>query len=243
MKISRSAYYSSLKKDDEPHSSESASQVREVFYRHSRRYGSRRIQAEMKAEGHCVGRHKIRRLMRDQGLRAIQPKRFVPRTTDSRHGKRMSANLLLGRDMPPSKPNEVIVGDITYLPLASGGWADQRQLEFLSVSPHVKILLSIGHRLILAISSEREKASLSPLLTISAEARSDVKDRGHRPRPLSLRGGLSLTSPAAEATRLLLTNLSYLGVVCCDTNFIGGVQDATRSGKSIVFEKLSLIQS
>jgi transposase InsO family protein len=123
LKVSTSAYYSSLKKDDEPHSSESASQVREVFYRHSRRYGSRRIQAEMKAEGQCVGRHKIRRLMREQGLRAIQPKRFVPRTTDSRHGRRMSENLLLERDLPPSKPNEVIVGDITYLPLASGGWA------------------------------------------------------------------------------------------------------------------------
>lgn len=104
-------------------SGEAALSVREVFFRHSRRYGSRRIQAEMKAEGKQIGRHKVRRLMRQQGLRAIQPKRFVPRTTDSRHGKRMSPNLLLGRQLPPSKPNEVIVGDITYLPLTSGNWA------------------------------------------------------------------------------------------------------------------------
>src|SRR5262249_48903742 len=55
--------------------------------------------------------------------RAIQPKRFVPRTTDSGHGQRMSPNLLLGRALPPEKPNEVVVGDITYLPLEAGGWA------------------------------------------------------------------------------------------------------------------------
>jgi transposase InsO family protein len=121
--VSKSAYYGSLKKDAGPHESSAASSVREVFSRHCRRYGSRRIHAEMKAEGKLMGRHKIRRIMREQGLRAIQPKRFVPRTTDSRHGKRMSPNLLLERDQPPSKPDEVVVGDITYLPLASGRWA------------------------------------------------------------------------------------------------------------------------
>lgn len=123
LKVSRSASYGSLTRGDQPRSSQVASQVREVFYRPCRRYGSRRIYAEMKAEGHGVGRHKIRRLMREQGLRAIGPKRFVPRTTDSRHGRRMSPNLLLKGDWPPSKPNEVIVGDITYLPPATGDWA------------------------------------------------------------------------------------------------------------------------
>jgi transposase InsO family protein len=121
--VSKSAYYGFLKRDAGPHSSQAVSFVREVFSRHSRRYGSRRIHAEMKAEGKVMGRHKIRRIMREHGLRAIQPKRFVPRTTDSGHGKRMSPNLLLERRQPPSRPGEVVVGDITYLPLASGSWA------------------------------------------------------------------------------------------------------------------------
>ena len=60
--------------------------------------------------------------MREQGLRAIQPRSFVPHTTDSRHGGRMSPNRLLERG-PASRPNEVIVGDITYLPLIVGEWA------------------------------------------------------------------------------------------------------------------------
>ena len=54
------------------------------------------------------------------GLIAIQPKSFVPRTTQSNPHLYRNPNQLLDRD-PPSKPNEVIVGDITYLPLKNGG--------------------------------------------------------------------------------------------------------------------------
>jgi transposase InsO family protein len=97
--------------------------VAEVFWQHSRRYGSRRIAQELQAEGTEIGRHRIRRLLREHGLRAIQPKRFVPRTTDSRHSMGYAQNLLVGRELPPKCPNEVIVGDITYLPLQDGSFA------------------------------------------------------------------------------------------------------------------------
>jgi putative transposase len=100
-----------------------AEAVREIFWRHSRRYGSRRIHAELLAKGAKVGRHKVRRMLREQGLRPIQPKSFVPRTTDSRHLLGYSPNLLLKEKLPPKKPKQVIVGDITYLPLADGGFA------------------------------------------------------------------------------------------------------------------------
>jgi putative transposase len=55
-------------------------------------------------------------------LEAIQLKAFVPGTTDSRHGGRMSPNLLLEREIKVSNPNEVVIGDITYLPVLSGGF-------------------------------------------------------------------------------------------------------------------------
>lgn len=97
--------------------------VEEVFWRHSRRYGSRRIAAELQAEGHRSGRHKVRRLMREQGLKAIQPKSFVPRTTESGHCLGYSPHLLLEQRLPPPKPGQVVVGDITYLPIAGGTWA------------------------------------------------------------------------------------------------------------------------
>lgn len=60
--------------------------------------------------------------MKRVGLQAIQPKSFVPRTTDSRHGKGYWPNLLLGQTLPTA-PNLVWVSDITYLPLINGEWA------------------------------------------------------------------------------------------------------------------------
>jgi transposase InsO family protein len=97
--------------------------VWEVFFRHSRRYGSRRIEAELKAEGVEMGRHRIRKIMKEEGLRAIQPRSYVPKTTRSSHRLGYSENLLLRMKLPPVSPNKVIVGDITYLPLQGGSFA------------------------------------------------------------------------------------------------------------------------
>ncbi len=57
--------------------------------------------------------------MNEHGLSAIQPRSFVPKTTDSRHSYPICPNLLLER-RAPQQPDEVWVGDITYIPLAGG---------------------------------------------------------------------------------------------------------------------------
>lgn len=59
--------------------------------------------------------------MRRLGLRALQPKSYIPRTTDSTHGQRCAPNLLL-EQAPATHPNQVWGSDSTYLPLASGNW-------------------------------------------------------------------------------------------------------------------------
>ena len=59
--------------------------------------------------------------MKILNLKAIQPKSFVPRTTESRHRLGYSPNLL-HETPPPSAIDELWVGDITYLPLANGGF-------------------------------------------------------------------------------------------------------------------------
>ena len=104
------------------HKATLAAQVKETFYLHRRRYGVRRITAELKSQGHRIGRCAVRTLMRRLELQAIQPRRFVPRTTDSRRTVAPSANLLLDARNAAHKPREIIVGDITYLPLQTGKW-------------------------------------------------------------------------------------------------------------------------
>ena len=59
--------------------------------------------------------------MKEQSLRAIQAKKFVPQTTDSR-GTIASPHLLKELKIPECAAGKIIIGDITYLPLASGQW-------------------------------------------------------------------------------------------------------------------------
>ena len=118
--VSRSGYYAWKERPERQ--DQLAPKVEEVFWFHSRRYGSRRIAAELRRKA-VIGRHRVRRLMREQDLHAIQPRRFVPRTTDSNHGQRMSPNLLLEPAIRVDRPRQVIVGDITYLPLQTVDWA------------------------------------------------------------------------------------------------------------------------
>ncbi len=94
----------------------------QVFERHKRRYGTRRLQVALRQKGHHIGRQRLRTALRRRGLCALQPKAYTPRTTDSTHGLRCAPNRLL--DQPkPTQANRVWVSDITYLPLADGSWA------------------------------------------------------------------------------------------------------------------------
>ena len=123
MQVSRSAYYQYLEpKEPKVEQQHLEAQVVEVFTGHKRRYGSRRISAELKEKGIKAGKYKCRTVMKKHNLKAIQPRSFVPRTTESRHPYVISPNRLVDRPAP-AKPGEVWVGDITYIPLAAGRWA------------------------------------------------------------------------------------------------------------------------
>ena len=125
LRVAPAAYYGWQRRQQVP-AVEPAWQVavRKAFADHSQRYGTRRLRAEVHAQGHAVGRWRIRRLLREHGLRAQQPRSFVPRTTDSDPVVRAAPNRLLGQPAPTA-PNRVWVGDITYLPRQGGGWLDR----------------------------------------------------------------------------------------------------------------------
>jgi transposase InsO family protein len=123
MQVTKSSYYQYLEaKQVGPQKQQLEAAVVKVFHEHRRRYGVRRVCKELKQRGFRVGKEKCGKVMKKHGLKAIQPRSFVPRTTQSRHPYRISANLLLDRGAP-QKPCEVWVGDITYLPLSAGKWA------------------------------------------------------------------------------------------------------------------------
>lgn len=91
--------------------------VRTCFYFHRRRYGTRRIAAELQ-----TGRAAVRAAMRRENLEAMAPRKFKPKTTDSNHDSRINPNLLKESANTPSGAGEVIVGDITYIRLADGSF-------------------------------------------------------------------------------------------------------------------------
>lgn len=90
-----------------------AVKVREVHAMSKQRYGSPRVHAELKAQGFDVGRKRVERLMREEGLAGKQPKRFK-RTTDSEHALLVAPNAL-DRNFEPTEPDKSWVVDITYL--------------------------------------------------------------------------------------------------------------------------------
>jgi len=124
LSVSRSAYYAYLTGDTYMPNAQDldlAQQVALVFHDNKRRYGTRRISKELQHQGIQIGRYAARSLMKAQGLQAIQPKSFVPQTTNSKHTLGYAPNLLKNNILPIS-PNRVYVGDITYLPTTYGQW-------------------------------------------------------------------------------------------------------------------------
>jgi transposase InsO family protein len=124
IQVSRSGYYGWRKgRTHQPNqkSKKVEDQILHTFREHKRRYGARRISKALQQQGAAVSRYKAGKVLGKYGLKAIQPRSFVPKTTDSRHNYKISPNLLLNRDMP-SGPDQIWVGDITYIPLAGGNW-------------------------------------------------------------------------------------------------------------------------
>ena len=124
LQLSRSAYYAWRNSEPsawEQRDAELVPLVRNLFWKHHRRYGARRIASELADLGETCGPRRVARLLKTQRLRAIQPKSFVPRTTNSRHRLGYSPNLLLEAPEPASI-NSLWVGDITYIPLQGGSF-------------------------------------------------------------------------------------------------------------------------
>jgi putative transposase len=93
--------------------------IETLFRDHRKRYGYRRLAQELSDREVTCAPARIRRLMAARSLRALQPKNFVPKTSDGR-AARPSPNLLADQPLP-TVPDRVWTGDITFIP-TSAGW-------------------------------------------------------------------------------------------------------------------------
>lgn len=85
-------------------------------------YGSPRMARELKARGGISAcQNTVAKAMAAAGIAARRRRRFVPRTTDSRHGNPVAPNLL-DRQFSAAKPDRKWVCDITYIRTRRDGW-------------------------------------------------------------------------------------------------------------------------
>lgn len=122
MEVSPSGYYAWRKRQTKPPSIRRTSLkqlVKNCYWENRKRYGTRRIKAFLEKSGVKIGRFQIRRMLREEGLKAIQPKSFTPKTTTSR-GTKASPNLLAEIKLEECAAEKIIIGDITYVPMKNG---------------------------------------------------------------------------------------------------------------------------
>ena len=87
--------------------------IRSAFALSNGTYGSPRMTRELQDDGLPVGRRRTARLMRENGLRARQKRRFN-RTTDSYHGFPVAPNLL-NQDFAAKRPDQKWGADLSYI--------------------------------------------------------------------------------------------------------------------------------
>jgi transposase InsO family protein len=114
-RVSRASFYRSLKEQrPAEEETEVRSAIQQIALEHRRRYGYRRICAELRRRGMQVNHKRVLRLMRRDNLLALRRRRFVV-TTDSNH--KFEVYLNLARRMKLTGIDQLWLADITYIRL------------------------------------------------------------------------------------------------------------------------------
>jgi transposase InsO family protein len=164
LQVSASGYYgwvdrpvSERQQEDE----KLTEQIRAFHQRSRQTYGSPRIHADLRDMGFKVSRKRVARLMRLNGIRARQQRRY--KTTTKRDPARLAAPNLLAQDFSANQVNEKWLADITYIDTHEG-WlylaavldAHSRKIVGWSMSPrlHRKLVedalkMGLGRRTIM----------------------------------------------------------------------------------------------
>ena len=152
MQVSRSGFYDYRRhyqdQSHDPTQQALESRIKAIFKESKGTYGSRRILEKLKAEGHHIGRYRVRSLMRKLKLKAKTPKRYKV-TTDSNHSYSVAPNLV-NRQFNVDAPDKLWTTDITYL-WTMEGWLYlavvldlfSRQVVGWAMDKHMKVQLAL----------------------------------------------------------------------------------------------------
>jgi putative transposase len=120
--VSRSGYYARRDRPPSPAAARRERLVERIRQAHEEArsvYGSPRVHRELEARGVACCENTAAKLMRAHGIRSEATRRFVARTTDSRHDRPVAENVL-ARESYPDRPDTARAADITYIPTAQG---------------------------------------------------------------------------------------------------------------------------
>lgn len=122
LEVSRSGYYAWR---DRPASAAAlrrcdlAGKIKVIHQENRQVYGAPRICRALQAQGESVCENTVARVMKTCGIQARTRKKFIPKTTDSRHGNPLADNVL-DRDFEAELPDRKWAVDITYIPTDQG---------------------------------------------------------------------------------------------------------------------------
>lgn len=136
---------------------ELAVKIRTVHERNRRVYGSPRVYHALRAQGESVCENTVAKVMKQHDIRARTRRKFIPRTTDSRHDRPVAENIL-DRRFEAKLPNTTWAVDITYIPTDEGwlylagvmdlcsrkivGWSMAEHMETDLVSDALKMAIA-----------------------------------------------------------------------------------------------------
>lgn len=121
--ISRSSYYTYKNKKISKRSLEELvlkEEIREIWLLNEKKYGSPKIQGELRKKGVRVSERRIQKLMKEMGIKSVVTQKYKYKASVSSEQEGLENKL--NRDFKSSKSYEKIVGDITYIRTKDKGW-------------------------------------------------------------------------------------------------------------------------
>jgi len=162
LQVSRSGYYAWSQRPPSAlaeRRQQLTESIRSAYQNSRETYGSPRVHRELLARGVACSENTVAKLMHESKLRSKAHRRFIVRTTDSRHPYPIAENSL-DRQFQVDQPDTAWVADITYIATAEGwlylavildlctrrvvGWATADHLR--AELPALALRMALRHR-------------------------------------------------------------------------------------------------